>query len=137
MSSLVAVHAVVEGTDYILCYLGKLPNSEVPVIQQALNLEITDGEEISLYMDSISGKKNTLSSVHLTGYVAGYDAIQSEEEEEDPLLTALPESDEDEEDLLTALSPTIEELSVRNSVRTFSKCTETELSKSVFWLGLP
>lgn len=112
-SNLVAVHAVVEGTDYILCYLGKLPNSEVPAIQQSLNLEITGGEEITLYMDCISGEKSTVSAVHLTGYASGYDA-ESEEDEDDMLTALTMESDEEEEEEdLVALPPAIDELLVR------------------------
>lgn len=115
-SNLVAIHAVVDDADYVLCYLGMLPNSEVPVIQQSLNLDITDGEEIMLYMDSVSGKKGNLSCVHLTGYVDGFDAVESESEEEDLLTASPPATDTDEEDEqedLAALPPTIEELSVR------------------------
>lgn len=90
--SLVAVHAEIHETDYILCYLGKLSDSTAPIIQQSLNLEIASGEKLTLYMeyvdsdppkkeieisngkvasvckDSNPSKKGCVKSVHLTGY---------------------------------------------------------------------
>ena len=86
-SGLVAVHAVVEDTDYILCYLGKLPNSEIPVLQQPLNLEISDGEEITLYMDCISHEKNSLNTVFLTGYITDFlNTVGSDAEDDQDMV---------------------------------------------------
>lgn len=77
-TSLVAVHAVVEDNDFTLCYLGQSPNvdllrqtnSERPVIQQSLNLDVTAGEKISLYVDCMIGEENA-TTVHLTGFFCG------------------------------------------------------------------
>ena len=50
------VHAIVEKTDYVLCYLGTFwshsDHSVAPVmtIQQPLDLNISEGEEIILYV---------------------------------------------------------------------------------------
>ena len=73
------VHAIVEKTDYILCYLGEgkwtktAGGSTLPVtIQQPLNLNISEGEEIILYVRKagVSDKDQvpTTGSVYLTGY---------------------------------------------------------------------
>ena len=73
------VHAIVEKTDYILCYLGWGANAygsgSPPVlctVQQPLNLNISEGEEIILYIKK-TGKADkdqtsTDASVYLTGY---------------------------------------------------------------------
>ena len=69
------VHAIVEKTDYILCYLGAAQNDDSSVvlstIQQPLNLNISEGEEIILYVKKtgIADKDQTaVASVYLTGY---------------------------------------------------------------------
>ena len=79
MNGLFEVHAIVEKTDYILCYLGaghwSTRNNTMPppiAIQQPLNLNISEGEEIVLYMRraGLADKKQVPSagSVYLTGY---------------------------------------------------------------------
>ena len=74
------VHAVVEKTDYLLCYLGiqtqtwgDSPSSlNLHMIQQPLNLNISEGEEITLYVRKIGVKneeqQTAAGSVYLTGY---------------------------------------------------------------------
>ena len=68
-AGVVAVHAVVDGTDFIICYLGRV-ESEALVIQKSLNLNIVDGQDISLYIDYVddSSPKEEGNAVHLTGY---------------------------------------------------------------------
>jgi hypothetical protein len=92
-TGLVSVHAVVEDTDYVLCYLGKVPNSDVPVLQQPLNLEISGGEEITLYMDSVSStshEKDSLSTVYLTGYIIDSFGEESEDENDSVIVGDTP-----------------------------------------------
>ena len=74
--SLFEVHAIVEKTDYILCYLGAIgyPSSTcTPSVQQPLNLNISEGEEIILYVTRSGivekAENPSLGSVYLTGYV--------------------------------------------------------------------
>jgi hypothetical protein len=72
------VHAIVEKTDYILCYLGWGTNNYgtsglvLSTVQQSLNLNISEGEEIILYIKKtgIADKDQTSAdaSVYLTGY---------------------------------------------------------------------
>ena len=70
------VHAIVEKTDYILCYLGRgWTAGDTPIlftIQQPLNLNISEGEEIILYVKKagVAEKDQTSAtgSVYLTGY---------------------------------------------------------------------
>lgn len=74
------VHAIVEKTDYILCYLGSgwgnaQIDTAIPILstaQQPLNLNISEGEEIILYVKKagIADKDQTSAgaSVYLTGY---------------------------------------------------------------------
>ena len=72
------VHAIVEKTDYILCYLGwgmntrGSPASVLSTVQQPLNLNISEGEEIILYVKkTVVADKDQISadaSVYLTGY---------------------------------------------------------------------
>ena len=72
------VHAIVEKTDYILCYLGNgtlgkhhNEHTQLPP-QQSLNLNISEGEEIILYVRRAGqGDKEQQpedGSVYLTGY---------------------------------------------------------------------
>lgn len=92
-AGLVRVHAVVEDTDYILCYLGKIPNSDVPVLQQSLDLEISYGEKVTLYMDCVSSSKDSLNTVYLTGYISGTYELDGEDGEEQVLESSpLPAS---------------------------------------------
>ena len=78
-TGLYEVHAIVEKTDYILCYLGvaywtpEMSNVPRPsAIQQPLNLNISEGEEIILYVRQagLADKQQvpSASSVYLTGY---------------------------------------------------------------------
>ena len=99
-STLVAVHAIVEKTDYIICYLGMV--SKTPTIQHPLNLEISEGEEIVLYADNISNPDSTTPNdytVYLTGYFnkdpLAFPTFEDydEEEEEDEDLSS--DTDED------------------------------------------
>ena len=72
------VHAIVEKTDYILCYLGWAmntrgsPASVLSTVQQPLNLNISEGEEIILYVKKTvvadKDQTSTDASVYLTGY---------------------------------------------------------------------
>ena len=70
------MHAIVEKTDYILCYLGVAwCGHSVPAqatIQQPLNLNISEGEEIILYVKQAGvadkNQEQAAGSVYLTGY---------------------------------------------------------------------
>ena len=91
------VHAIVEKTDYILCYLGMGENSSTVVlstVQQPLNLNISEGEEIILYVkkNGIADKdqSSAVGSVYLTGYFV----------EEPTFVPNLDELLEDDEHLL-------------------------------------
>ena len=76
--NVVEVHAVVEKTDYLLCYLGIQTIGDSPsslnlhMIQQPLNLNISEGEEITLYVRKMGVKNEEqqapADSVYLTGY---------------------------------------------------------------------
>lgn len=74
-NNIVEVHAVVEKTDYLLCYLDiQIVGSSLNLhmIQQPLNLNVSEGEEITLYARKL-GLKNeeqqaAAGSVYLTGY---------------------------------------------------------------------
>ena len=57
---LVEVHALLHSTDYIVCLFDRTHG----VIQQPLNLEISEGEELTVYIKS-SGN----ACVHLTGFL--------------------------------------------------------------------
>lgn len=134
-SDLLAVHAVVNETDYILCYLGSGHASGYdslhPVIQQSLNLEVADGEEITLYIDYTSKTfRKDDNVVHLTGYFSsssdglddGSFLVTDEEDEsvdredEENFLDCIADESDGEISLNSSLSlpPVIEELSVRN-----------------------
>ena len=58
---LIGIHAIVEKTDYIICYL----DASRGIIQQSLDLKISEGEEIILYFEIVSDCPVT---VFLTGY---------------------------------------------------------------------
>ena len=58
---LIGVHAIVEKTDYIICYL----DASRDHIQQPLDLKISEGEEIILYFELVTDCPVT---VFLTGY---------------------------------------------------------------------
>ena len=58
---LIGVHAIVEKTDYIICYL----DASRDHIQQPLDLKISEGEEIVLYFELVTDCPVT---VFLTGY---------------------------------------------------------------------
>ena len=71
------VHAIVEKTDYILCYLGwgrstSIQSVVLSAAQQPLNLNISEGEEIILYVKKIGiadkDQTSAVASVYLTGY---------------------------------------------------------------------
>ena len=72
------VHAIVEKTDYILCYLGNGTLGKYTFehtslsLQQPLNLNISEGEEIILYVRRAGiGEKEQQpedGSIYLTGY---------------------------------------------------------------------
>lgn len=121
-ATLVAIHAIVNEEDYILCYLGKLGS---PIFQQSLNLDFAEGEKITLYVDHVSDStlstKSNDSIVHLTGYFipsfsGGYHDSVSEDDED---LQDDLGSEEDNlveganKDSVRTLPPVIEELSVR------------------------
>lgn len=57
---LIEVHALLHSTDYIVCLFDRTHG----VIQQPLNLEISEGEELTVYIKS-SGN----ACVHLTGFL--------------------------------------------------------------------
>lgn len=63
--SLVALHVVIDQEDYTLCYLGRAPDSNISTLQQALDLNFSEGESITLYIDRIYGSSCT---VDLTGH---------------------------------------------------------------------
>ena len=121
--SLVAVHAEIHETDYILCYLGRLSDSAAPIIQQSLNLEIASGEELTLYMENIeiangkvasvcSGSKKGCcnKSVHLTGYYTGETGGDLE-----TVVSSTSECEGEEEmELNTDSVPSIATLNVRD-----------------------
>ena len=116
-SQLVAVHVVVnKAEDYILCYLGAIPGADI-ALQHSLNLDFSEGEHVTLYIDHISGSSCT---VHLTGCYNESDGLD---------MCGLMDSDiesGEEEALLfdgnghalngNALPPAIEELPVRNYI---------------------
>ena len=72
------VHAIVEKTDYILCYLGRGYSASssqsmvLSTVQQPLNLNISEGEEIILYVKKAGitdkNQSSAVGSVYLTGY---------------------------------------------------------------------
>ena len=93
-ASLVALHAVVDDVDYILCYLGKVvPESQSPInVQQSLNLDFTEGETITLYISTIFGDKDCTNTVHLTGYYSGaYEYANVENEVAEDVAAAAEE----------------------------------------------
>lgn len=146
--SLLAVHAEIHETDYILCYLGRPSDSAVPIIQQSLNLDIDSGEELTLYVeyvdseqeiangkvesvcqDSDPSKKGCVKSVHLTGYFTG----EAEEDLETVVVSECEDEDEGTEDEVKVDEvqmelngdsvPSIETLSVRMRVEALL-CTD-------------
>lgn len=94
-ASLVAVHAVVDDVDYILCYLGKVvPDSQSPIyVQQSLNLDITEGETITLYISTVFGDEDCTNTVHLTGYFNGAYEYANVEAEDVVAAEAVHEED--------------------------------------------
>jgi len=58
---LIGIHAIVEKTDYIVCYL----DASRGIIQQSLDLKVSEGEEITLYFEVVTDCPVT---VFLTGY---------------------------------------------------------------------
>ena len=105
------VHAIVEKTDYVLCYLGvgwsDSSQSVAPVltIQQQLNLNISEGEEIILYVKKtgIPEKEQTsvVGSVYLTGYFVEEPTFAPNLDEllEDDEHLLDDDSDDDDDDL--------------------------------------
>ena len=93
--NLVSVHALVDDTDYLLCYLGQSKDGNLPILQQTLNLEVTEGENITLYIKQYK-KTFVRATVHLTGYFTGtYEIAEAEQEDKG----ALQEEEEEEEEV--------------------------------------
>jgi len=91
---LVAVRAVVNDNDYVLCYLGSADGKEgFSTLQQSLNLEVAEGEEVVLYTQPTSPSSKQSYSVHLTGYYADDLYVPTES---DILEAAMDEEDSDE-----------------------------------------
>jgi hypothetical protein len=124
------VHAIVEKTDYILCYLGWGANMQgtsglvLSTVQQALNLNISEGEEIILYVKKtgVADKDQTSAdaSVYLTGYFVEEPTFAPNLDEllddDEPLLDDDSEDDGDFElhgdDLLEGQGSDIDEQSL-------------------------
>lgn len=77
-------------TDYVLCYLGTVSGNVI--VQQPLNLEVTEGEEIVLHTAINDAKSDAECTVYLTGYFREemyplseqlLDSYEEEEEDED------------------------------------------------------
>ena len=96
------VHAIVEKTDYILCYLGwgvkRGTSDESPTVlstvQQPLNLNISEGEEIILYIKKTGKADKDQTSTDASVYPTGYFV------EEPTFAPNLDELLEDDEHLL-------------------------------------
>ena len=107
------VHVVVENTDYVLCYLGHLNNQLL--VQQPLDLNISEGEEIVFYVAKSNGRPGDDEiGVYLTGYFREDpevpfnldDLLDAEDEDVDDDEVAEEDGEvgnEGEEDLWTAL----------------------------------
>lgn len=66
---LVSVRAIVNDSDYVLCYLGCADKGSGNVmLQQPLNLQVAEGEEVVLYTQPIHPNCKESYFVHLTGY---------------------------------------------------------------------
>ena len=64
----VAVHVIVKKDDYIICYL----DYQEKIVQQSLDLHISEGEEIAVYVQNISKSDSQSVTVHLTGCDIGF-----------------------------------------------------------------
>ncbi len=75
---LVAVRAIVNDSDYILCYLGCAKGTVM--LQQPLSLEVAEGEEVVLYTQPVNDNCKDRYFVHLTGYYEDdlYEPTESE-----------------------------------------------------------
>lgn len=60
--TIVELHAIVEKTDYLVCYL----DASRSILQQVLDLNISEGEEIVLYCTAHGDRTGV--TVYLTGY---------------------------------------------------------------------
>ena len=106
------IHAVVEKTDYLLCYLGvESFNSscrDLHMIQQPLNLNISEGEEITLYVKTFGipdkdQEAKSPGSVYLTGYFVDEPTFEPNLDdllEDDECLDEELLSEDDSEDVL-------------------------------------
>ncbi len=110
----VAVHAIVEKTDYILCYLGTTSTgslkSKTLNVQQPLNLEVSEGEEIVLYASDVPDVEASDCTVYLTGYFNEDISSPLQWDDEDDLEEDLEEDDEEilssQEELTNGISTT-------------------------------
>lgn len=59
----VAIHVVVNKNDYIICHL----DYHKGIIQHSLDLDISEGEEITVYVENVLNKNSQSAIVHLTG----------------------------------------------------------------------
>ena len=112
--SIVEVRAVVEKTDYLLCYLGihmfggAAKSLNLHMIQQPLNLNISEGEEITLYVRKLGVKneeqQTAAGSVYLTGYFVDEPTFEPNLEDllggDEYASEELSSLDEDSEDVL-------------------------------------
>lgn len=92
---IVEVHAIVEKTDYIICYL----DASKRLLQQSLDLNISEGEEIVLYCKS-GLQKGFPCSVYLTGYFieeVGYSQSLEDLTNDEYSVSDFTEEDEERE----------------------------------------